>query len=387
MIGSNLKLALLDHIAPQEGPLLSLYIDVNPANPDTSGKAYILRAADAMRSLDLPKEYVNEITEKLNLEFARLEGRSLVIFAGQNIKEQFDAYFLQSTLPFLAATNGALAHWGRPLIAPLLFALDQRERHAAVYTAVDRVRVFEVFLGQIDEMADFVRAVDPDQWVNYREARRNPGIGLAVAARGGADVDRFQDRMDEATLRLYRELMPQVTKLLEDGRIDRIILLGQTAPVNALESLMPDKLKSKVVGKLPGHSNPHAAAHEWLPLVKELVVEVETAHEMALLDRIRETGIWGVEESMTLLQENRLQTLVVPWSDLGSGFLTESGWVAMSMAEAETRHPGETVEEISLLEVLPDIVQRTGTVLEFAEGPSEERLVNEFGGMAGIRRW
>lgn len=387
MIGSTLKLALLDNIAPQAGPLLSLYIDVNPANPDTSGKAYVLRAADAMRGLDLPKEYAHAVTERLKLQFARVEGRSLVIFAGQDLEEQFDAYYLQTELPFLASAGGALAHWGRPLVAPLLFALDQRERHAAVYVAADRVRLFEVFLGQVEELADFVRSVDTDSWVNYREARRSGAIGIGVAARGGADVDSFKDRMDEATLRLYRSLMPDVTKTLEDDRVDRVILMGQAGPVNAFENLMPTALKERVIGKLPGHSNPAAPAREWLPLVAELVEDSEAEHELALLDRVREGGVWGVQECLTLLQENRLHTLVVPWSGLGNAYLTESGWVATSLAEAESLRPGETVEEVTLLEVLPGLVQQTATLLEFAEGPAEERLMNEFAGMAGIRRW
>jgi len=77
----------------------------------------------------------------------------------------------------------------------------------------------------------------------------------------------------------------------------------------------------------------------------------------------------------------------VPWSGLGDGYLTAGGWVAASLAEAEALRPGETVEAVSLLEVLPALVQQTGTVLEFVHGPAEERLMSEFAGMAGLRRW
>lgn len=387
MIGSNLKLALLDNIAPQQGPILSLYLDVNPANPDSTGKAYVLRAASALRKLDLDKAYVAQVTEKLRQEFSRVEGRSLVIFAGPDLNTAFDAYYLQTELPFLAAEDGAIAHWGRPLVAPLLFALDQRERHAAIYVAEDRVRLFEVFLGQIEEIADYVRSVDTAEWVSYRHARRSHGIGIGVAGRGGADVDTFRARLDEASARLYRTLLPEVEKTLEEGRIDRVILLGQEASLSAFEAVLPAAIKQRVVGQLPGPANPDAPAHEWLPLVTDLVSNSEAAHEQALLDRIKESGVWGVQEVLTLLQENRLHTLVVPWSELGTAFLTDGGLVTASMAEATTLRPDETVQEISLMEVLPELVQRTGTILEFAEGPAEARLMAEFGGMAGVRRW
>lgn len=387
MIGSTLKLALLDNIAPQAGPVLSLYLDVNPANPDSAGKAYVLRAAGALRALGLDKGYIEQVTEKLRQEYSRVEGRSLVIFAGPDLRTMFDAYYLQSELPFLASEDGALAHWGKPLVAPLLFALDQRERHAVIYVAADRVKVFEVFLGQIEELTDYVRSVDTDEWVNYRHARRSHGIGIGVAARGGADVDTFQARLEEASARLYRTLLPEVEKTLEEGRIDRVILLGQDAPLSAFEAVLPAAIKGRVVGKLPGPANPDAPAHQWLPLVTDLITTTEAAHEQALLDGIRETGVWGVQEVLTLLQENRLHTLVVPWSRLGTAYLTATGLVTASMAEANTLRPDDTVEEIGLMEVLPELVQRTGTILEFAEGAAEERLMAEFGGMAGISRW
>jgi len=68
-------------------------------------------------------------------------------------------------------------------------------------------------------------------------------------------------------------------------------------------------------------------------------------------------------------------------------YLTKSGRVASSAEELKLLEPGAEVSEVNLLEVLPKLVRDTGTVLEFAEGPAEERLNEEFGGLAGINRW
>lgn len=387
MIGSTLKLALLDNIEPRTEPVLSLYIDVYRGNPDNVGKAFILRAAEAMRGLDLDKGYINQVSDKLNREYSRAEGRSLVIFAGEDPDETFDGYYLQTALPFLGATDGVLAHWGRPLIAPLLFELDQRERYGVVYVAADRVRVFEAFLGQADELADFARTADTEDWVSYRHARRSPGIGAGVAARGGADVDSFDRRMAEATARLYRGLLPDLEDVIKEGRIGRLILVGQPPAIAAFEGAMPSGMKELVAGTLPPPSNPDAAAHEWQPHVADLIAKTEVEHELALLDRIRESGVWGKQETLTLLQERRLHTLMVPWSELPNVYLTKSGRVASSAEELRLLEPGADVSEVNLLEVLPKLVRDTGTVLEFAEGPAEERLNEEFGGLAGINRW
>lgn len=384
MIGDNLKRALTEQIEPHQVPVLSLYLDVNPANPANTLKAFVLRAAEAMRGLGLEKGYINTVTEKLSQEFAISKGRTLVLFVGQDPKELFYHYYLQTRLPLLERTDGALAHWGEPFIAPLLFVLDQRERYAAIYASSEHVRVFEVFLGQIDEMIDFVRVVDTDSWQPYREARRSPATGMGVAARGGADVERYRDRMEEATARLYRSLMPELEKILREGDIDRMILLGTPQALSALQEVMNPQLRSRVVAQLPPPSNPKAAAHEWLPQLLPVVDRVEAEGELRMLERVRESGMWGVQETLTLLQEHRLRTIFVPWTTELMVFRTESGRVAVTAAEATVLNPDETVAEVSLLEVLPELAKQSGAVIEFVDGEAAELLEKEFAGMAGL---
>ena len=385
MIGQNLKLALSEVIASDVFPVLSLYLDVNPANPNNTPKAFVLRAAEAMRNAGLEKEYVAAVSDRLSKHFAITEGRSLVIFAGEDLDELFDHNYLQTRLPLLERTDGALAHWGEPFVAPLLYVLDQRERYAVVYVSEDRVSVFEAFLGQIAEVSDHERMVDTDTWQPYRHARRSPGIGAGVAARGGADVDRFTDRMREASARLYRSLLPELEKALEAEDVDKIILSGSSSALSAFQEAMSDGLRRQVVRELPPPANPDASAHEWLPLVKDLIDEVEAERELELLDRVRETGVWGVQETLTLLQEHRLRTVIVPWVVDKLVFRAESGRVAVTAAEANVLAPDEPVSEVALLAVLPELAKRSGAVIEFTDGEAERRLIEEFGGMAGLK--
>jgi hypothetical protein len=388
MIGQNIKLALSEQIESHPTPMLSLYLDVNPANPANTPKAFVLRAAEAMRELDLDKSYIERITTRLSQDFVIPEGRTLVIFAGEDPGEFFTHYYLQTDLPLLDLSDGALAHWGKPFIAPLLFALDQLERYAVLYVSSDRVRLFEVFLGQIAELSDFVRIVDTEEWQPYREARRSPLTGAGnVAARGGADTDRFEDRMEEQTARLYRALLPEFEQTLADAEIDRIILIGLPDSVSAFEQLLKPQLEAMVVARLAPPANPEADAHAWLPLVTGVIEEVEQEQELALLDRIRETGVWGIQETLTMLQEHRISTLVVPWIVKDNVYRADSGRIAATLAEAKVMSPDEEFRLVPLLEVLPDIVAQSNTTLEFVDGEAEKRLNEEFGGMAGVKRW
>ncbi len=387
MIGSNIKKALAEQVGAHPGPVLSLYLDVNPANPDNTPKAFVLRAAEAMRAAGMDKRYIEAVTSKLSQDFVIARGRSLVVFAGEDPELLFDAYYLQTRLPLLNLADGALANWGQPYLAPLLYALDQKERYALVYVSAERVRVFEAFLGQIEELGDFEREVDTEAWRPYRHARRSPAIGAGVAARGGAAVDAYRDRLDEATARHYRSLLPEIESRLAREDVDRLILIGTPAALAAFQEQLGNDLRERVVGTLPPPSNPDGPARDWLPLASGLMARAEAEHEMALLDRVREGGVWGVQEVLSLLQQHRLHALVTPWApDLGV-YRTGDGRVAASAEEAEALSPDQTVEEVPLLEVLPDLVARSGTALEFVAGEAEERLEREFAGLAGITRW
>ena len=169
--------------------------------------------------------------------------------------------------------------------------------------------------------------------------------------------------------------------------MDRLILVGQASALSAIQSSMSKKLTDRLAGTLPPPTNPDAPAHEWQPLVQDLIAETELKFEMELLDKVREGGVWGVQETLNMLQDGRLHTVVMPWTEAQPVWLTSSGRVAATMEEAEALRPGEEVAEVRLMEVLTDVVQSSGTILEFAEGEAEERLNAEFGGMAGITRW
>lgn len=386
MIGEKLKTAL-EAAERHEPPVLSLYLDVDPANPDNTGNAIELRAAAAMRGIGLEKDYIDLVTRTLSKHFVIPEGRTLVIYAGEDSSELFEAHYLQTRLPMLGRSDGALAHWGAPLTAPLHYVLDQKERYAVLSISVERVRVFEAFLGQIAEVTDYEREADSDDWQPYRHARRSPAVGAGVAARGGADVDRFEDRLREATARLYRKLMPELEKALQAEGVDRIILSGTPEPMAAFKEALSPGLQRRLAGEMPPPADPDADAGAWLPDVRRLIDQIETQHELALIAEVRESGVVGLHETLMLLQEHRLHTLIAPWVLDQRVYRAEDGRVALSAEEAAVLSPDQEVTEVSLIKILPTLVADSGTELEFVAGEAEERLNSELGRLAGLKRY
>jgi hypothetical protein len=101
-------------VANREGPMPSLYLDVNTGKPENTRNAFTLRAKDAMKALGVAVP------------------------------------MCQRVLDYLAAYNPS----GR---TPLLFALDLHARTGVVRLDQEHLQYFEVFLGEIEEVADAFR--------------------------------------------------------------------------------------------------------------------------------------------------------------------------------------------------------------------------------------
>lgn len=374
-------------VAPHPAPLLSLYLSVNPANPDNSGKAYVLRAREALERLEVPAALTKQVLQQLQHYIP--QGRTRALFVAENL---FEDYHLQVELPLLEPRAGVEAHWGKPYLAPLLFALDEHQRYGVVCMDQERLRLFEVFLGEVEEVADAFRLLDTHNWRYLGEDRTGtPGRSaspaasqVGVAARGGSGKDKFQRRVDEWSQRFFREAGTILQQQMAERGMERLILLG--APEEA-KPLLPGSVAEKVVATLPGLHTPMPSSAEVLRAVTEVIELVERSQEEALLEQVQQKGVGGLEQVLNLLQEGRLQYVLVPWHLQSKAWRCADGWVGSSPQAAQAHSPGQPVEEVELKHVLPELAARYGTELEFVHAEVAERLQQELGGLAGMPRW
>src|SRR5690625_3358182 len=122
--------AIRTQVAPHEPPVLSLYVNVNPAEQGNQQKAHVLRARAALEGLALPDRVRDEVLRRLDQEHVIPGGRSLVVFAGEDPSKLFNLMYLHQELPLLDldASQGALARWGEPFVAPQIGRASCRER-------------------------------------------------------------------------------------------------------------------------------------------------------------------------------------------------------------------------------------------------------------------
>jgi peptide subunit release factor 1 (eRF1) len=310
--------------------------------------------------------------------------RTLVAFAGEDLDTFFHSYYLHASLPDVAEGD-VLARWGRPFVVPLLQFADGRERYGVVHLDQARFRYFEVSFGEIEELHDAFRPLDPGHWRESSEAK--VGVAPGIPARGGMGKDRFVRRKDAWTHRFYKEVEQLLERAVSKSGVDHLVVLGPAKYLQDFISVLGAALAEKVVACLPPPANPNASANDILERVAPRIADETAAQARALVDHLADSGERGIEATLEALQEGRLSLVAaVLHLDRTVYVCSESSHVSTTLSD-RGRCPGQQRRLELLQELLPDLVQRHGARLTYLHGEAGSRLEEELGGLAGLKRW
>jgi peptide subunit release factor 1 (eRF1) len=394
MIGKEEVRRIKESLKDLKTPALSLYLDINPAKPDNAGRAYALRAKDAMKALAVPEALAEKVLELLQHEV--IQAKTLALFADQ---ERLELFPLQVELPLVRAvktafvdektsrllTDGALAHYGEPFLLPLVYALDEYERYGVVYVDQERWRVFEVFLGEIAEVKDAFLALDTEAWRRLSLDAPGRRFNLGGIARGGAGQDLFAKRLAAWEERFYKALAHELVRHVEERGFTRLLLMGPEEHTKLFLGYLPKRLKEKVVAELPSLPHPGASPGEVLKRLEPVLEEVERQAEVRLLEELEEAypkAAFG-PEVLARVQEGRVELWVLPWHLEKEVYACDGLYLA---EEAQALAYCQNPEKKPLAVVLPELAAGYAAKLEFVRGEAERRLL-ERGGMAALLRW
>jgi peptide subunit release factor 1 (eRF1) len=369
-------------IVPHSAPLLSLYADVNPANPANAGRAWLVRVKNTLKSLPLPRDLPEKVIEAL--EFERPEARTFALFAGKDLLQM---YMLRVDLPVVDLAHGRVdARWGEPYVFPLVYMIDEYERYGVVFVDREKWRFYDVFLGDIEERADAFLGLHSD---HSRKLEKRPAVRLLQGAvlRGGAASDRFERHVEALAHRFYKRAAHTLEKLVETAHTDWLILMGPDEDTHHFEQCLPRALRTRTAGLVPPAPNLQASAGEILKTVLPFITDNRQARELALLSELRERGLWGLAGGLEALQMGRFHLVVAPWTLGVKALRCAGGLVVLDRTAAEAYCPGQSVQEVSLPDVLPDLAAAHGARLELVQGEAEDRLIREFDRLAGFPRW
>lgn len=378
---------VLDRVRAFDTPMLSLYVQSNPARPENNPRSVSVRATNAMKHAGVPVGIVEAIRNQIDAH--QLPGRTMAVFANA---ENVEIVATDVDLPVDDhQREEGLAHWGRPNVTPLLLALDDHRRQAIVYVDGDHWRFFETSLGQTTEVERGSREPAPLELDN--DQGTSDRVPTTRADRGDAARDLHASHIADHRRRFHKDAARRVAELAEERRVEGIVVVCAHADDHHFTPELPKRWQERVVGTVSGPGSPEASAAEFYAKAAPTLAEAEAERERALLDAVRERGISGVERCLDQLQQGRMRSLVTGVRTDQTVFqAVQDGALAFVATDAQQARASfvddgsVTVTEVPLGVLLPVLAERYGTELEIVQGDQAERLDDEFGGLAGLLR-
>lgn len=285
--------------------------------------------------------------------------------------------------------------YGEPYLTPILFAADEYERAGVLHLWSVKWRFYEVFLGEIEEKTDIFREITAEEWNELKQlASAIEETFSARSARPGLRFDklspkeRLSAKVSVWAQKLYSRLAAIVGKAVSQLGIERLVLMGEEWQVRHFETYLGRGLRNIIIARVPHPKNAASPSTRDIREVVEPVLEAaERAAEMQLLDRIKEQpGVWGLDPVLDALQLGRIEVLVLPWSlEARIWRCPEEGMVAST--EEIAKMFCDSPVEVPLRDHVWQLLRDFGARGEFVRGAAEQRLLEEFHGIAGLVRW
>ncbi|HZW28729.1 MAG TPA: VLRF1 family aeRF1-type release factor [Trueperaceae bacterium] len=384
MLATERIRSLSERLAPYGDRVISLYLDVNPASVDNQRKAWVLRARAAMEALGLPNGSSRRIAERLRGQVLP-EARTLAVFAHPDDEELFTTVPIEHSLRAVTGHDGALARFGEPFLAPIQLNLLRRRPSLVLQIVGDRIRLFVVGPGSIEELEKVQQDWDETFW------RTDEGTGSTrpgETQRGGSPKDAYEERTENWIARLYKRVAGDLRRLVDKHGACRVILSGTAPDVAAFEAELDPAAAALVKARIPLQPNPDASAGSLHERFLEAIREAEEAEGAADLARAEEVGVRGAGPTLQAVNENRVHTLIVPDVPYQEVWrCRSSGRVFATRERAAGECGGEDLEPLPLADVLPRLAEDFGMELRFLSGEPDRRLREELGGLAGLLRW
>lgn len=383
MLGTDTVLRLRERLSSYDGDdIISLYLDVDRTDPDNADKAWALRARAAMEELQLEPRTVQRITDQLRQKLAMVGGPIAAVFVHPSDEELFEMLSLERDMPALSLDDGVSAHLGDPMLAPLQLATMQRPTTLGLLLGQERIRTFVIKPAEVEELSSAIQMADEEKWPEMGEGR-----GTSNLARSGPGTERYDDRVEAWTARLRKRVADEVPRTLKNHGATSILLMGTEPAIAAFEAELDDKSRALVGARASSFPDPDASVSTLRNEMLELADEAQQVGTLALLHQANERGVRGLAETLEAVDEGRVYLLLVPSQpDVQVQRLERSGHVYAHGA-AKYSVTNEKVEQVALVDVLPDLAERNGMELRFVTGDEGEEWLQEMGGLAGLLRW
>jgi hypothetical protein len=292
---------------------LSLYLNVDPTAPENQAMnpAWHTWAKNALRDLGngLKAEetanwtHVRDRTQSY-LDAYKPSGKGLALFYGRDFERVYE-------LP-IAFENQAV--FGKPLILPLLWAMEEYQPYVIVMVDHEKAHFIAAQLGSTERLESIALDLDTSDWA-HKTIRSASGAASRVTLSNARDA--FDQRVEIYQGRFHGEVGEHALKLAESLGSEHIIIAGNEQAAQNVRKQLPESAAHYLVGVMP--ITMRAADHEVLTAVLPMALEYERQREMKLVDdlidmaKARGRAALGIVAVEHALDQQRVELLVVPW--------------------------------------------------------------------------
>jgi hypothetical protein len=365
-------------------PVLTAYLDTNPANPRNQGHppGYIIYLKSRGRIIGsrAPKHEQKLFKEQLKrvedfLRHSLPHSRSALLIAGPSAWE---------VVPLQAQVEDEL-HWGRPSLTQFLWLLDEHQRCGVVLVDRSGARFFRFWMGEAEEQEAAAFKLDTTKW---RHKHLVPPAHPGVYKTRGSQRDVFEQRVAAQFARFYREAAERVRQWAEREQLSPVFLVGPNEVVERVWAELPAPLQERGA-MLKGDMSRMSLAELQARLEPE-IARWKRAAELELVDRMLRTTngrrvVLGMDETLTQVQLGGVRQLVVA-RGLGGKLkqCAKCGWADRS-ADPECGACGGERRVAAVRAVLPELARKYGVPVEVVAGEAGRKL-REAGGIGALLR-
>ena len=294
---------LLDQLAaftPTDLPVLSLYLN---AQSDQHGrdsfasfvrkelparaKTYQLRSP-ARESFDRDAERIKKYLH----DEVQPSTNGLAIFACAGAEEFFEAVQLEAPI-----TEHQLYVDHQPHLYPLTRVLDQYPRYAVLVADTNAARLFVFGIGE---------RLNTEQIHNTKVSR---------TAAGGWSQARYQRHVENYHLLHAKEVVEALSRVVQQDKVERIILAGDEVIIPVLREQMPPQLLDKVIDvlRLDMTTPEHEIVQAALVALRKQDAKDDEEKVGRLLDEFRSGGlaVVGAHDTLAALANGQVDELVI----------------------------------------------------------------------------
>lgn len=373
---------LIRSLPELEPPILTVYLDTNPANSRNqgvpSGARIWLKSRAKEIAATMPREQRRLFRQQLEradrfLETRPKRERGVAIFAGP---KSWHALRLQ------VEVHDEL-HWGRASLKQFLWLLDEHQPCGVAVVDRSRVRFYRFWMGEVEEQKAERFELNTSQWRKKSPVRPSrPG----KAKTGRSERDAFEQRVDAQYGRIFRETAKRIQKWAQREKLDAVFLAGPDEDVESVRTEMPHEIRERVALVKGEYAQLSAAELQEgiAPAITQWKRAQEAAHVAEILAYKSGAGaVLGIDETLLALQQGRARTLIVARSLKGRlGQCAKCGWTDRSAGSVCPGCGGER-RAATLREALPELARKFGVPVEVVAG----KAGTELKGVGGLAAW